>query len=65
MTAGGLACMIHGLLPFCFLHTGSQTVFALYERFTSGARRNVRPAPAKQFGARKQGLWHNELGAGI
>lgn len=26
MLAGGLACLIHGLLPFVFIRTGSDTI---------------------------------------
>jgi hypothetical protein len=46
MVLGGLACIVHGLLPFGFARTGSQTVFALYERLNSGARRSVTQASA-------------------
>ena len=30
MIAGGLACFIHGLLPFLFVTTGSATIRRLY-----------------------------------
>ena len=30
MIAGGLACLVHGLLPFCFTTSGSRRVRALY-----------------------------------
>jgi len=37
MVAGGLACFVHGFLPFLFVRTGSKTVLALHDRMT-GAR---------------------------
>lgn len=42
MVAGGLACLVHAVLPFLFERTGSDTVAALHRRMA--ARR--RPAPA-------------------
>ncbi len=41
MIIGGLACCIHGFLPFAFLTTGSRTIRALYERLSHGARHKV------------------------
>lgn len=32
MLTGGVACLIHGLLPFLFLRTGSTTVSRLHQR---------------------------------
>ena len=32
MIAGGLACAVHGVLPFLFTRTGSQTVRRLHDR---------------------------------
>lgn len=32
MMLGGIACMIHGLLPFLFVKTGSQQIGTLHER---------------------------------
>lgn len=37
MVAGGLACFVHGFLPFLFVRTGSKTVLALHARM-SGVR---------------------------
>ena len=34
MIGGGVACFVHGLLPFLFLTTGSSTVLSLYDRMT-------------------------------
>ena len=44
MVLGGLACVLHGLLPFAFPRTGSRTVFALSERMGGGGRRAATPA---------------------
>jgi hypothetical protein len=32
MIAGGLACIVHGFLPFLFERTGSQTIGMLHNR---------------------------------
>lgn len=42
MLAGGLACCLHGLLPFLFTTTGSRTVRVLYERMTRARADMVR-----------------------
>jgi hypothetical protein len=42
MLAGGVACCLHGLLPFLFTTTGSRTVRALYERMTRARADTVR-----------------------
>ncbi len=39
MLAGGLACLVHAVLPFAFVTTGSRTVMELYARM---APRNAR-----------------------
>jgi hypothetical protein len=41
MLAGGCACMLHGLLPFLFVNTGSRTVADLYERMLTHRRRSA------------------------
>ena len=52
MILGGLACMIHGLVPFLFVTTGSRTIKALHARCTSGARGGApRAAVAPSAGA--------------
>jgi hypothetical protein len=43
MLCGGVACVVHGFLPFLFMRTGSRTVLALHARMT-GARAPVLPA---------------------
>lgn len=32
MIAGGFACLLHGLLPFLFVKTGSQQISTLHDR---------------------------------
>lgn len=32
MIAGGIACLLHGLLPFLFVKTGSQQIRTLHDR---------------------------------
>ncbi|HEY2068178.1 MAG TPA: DUF6356 family protein [Rhizomicrobium sp.] len=44
MVAAGLACCLHGLLPFLFVTTGSQTVRHLHDRMITH-RSRVRAAP--------------------
>jgi hypothetical protein len=44
MVAAGFACMLHGVLPFLFVTTGSSTVRHLHDKMISG-RRRVRAAP--------------------
>jgi len=34
MIAGGLACVVHGLLPSLFVRTGSRTISRLHERLS-------------------------------
>lgn len=43
MILGGLACLVHGLLPFLFTSTGSATVRRLHERMVT--RRADKPLP--------------------
>ncbi len=46
MIVAGVACMIHGLLPFLFLTTGSRTVTELQERMVTHRVRNPDPSHA-------------------
>ena len=39
MILAGLACMLHGLLPFVFTKTGSHTIELLYQRMVTHRRR--------------------------
>lgn len=43
MVLGGLACIVHGLLPFAFETTGSKTIRRLHGRMVAN---RVRQAPA-------------------
>ena len=36
----GLACVVHALLPFLFVKTGSQQIAALYDRMVANRRHN-------------------------
>jgi hypothetical protein len=38
MIAAGFACLVHGLLPFLFVTTGSSTVHALFDRMVTSRR---------------------------
>ena len=40
MVLAGLACMVHALLPFLFVKTGSQQISALYDTMVANRRRN-------------------------
>lgn len=44
MIGGGLACLLHGLLPFLFVRTGSLQVALLHERMVTKRRRKPLPA---------------------
>lgn len=43
MVGAGLACFVHGLLPFLFTSTGSRTIAALHERMVVSRRRQSQP----------------------
>jgi len=42
LLVGGLACLVHGLLPFLCVRTGSRTVIELHDRMV--VNRSRRPA---------------------
>lgn len=44
MILGGCACLIHGLLPFLFVRTGSAQISELHETMVSNRRRKQMPA---------------------
>lgn len=44
MILGGCACLIHGLLPFLFLRTGSKQISTLHETMVTNRRRKPMPA---------------------
>jgi Family of unknown function (DUF6356) len=41
MIAGGVACLIHGLIPCWFERTGSNQVRRLYDRMVENRRKRV------------------------
>ena len=43
MILGGCACLIHGLLPFLFVKTGSAQVATLHDRMVTNRRRQAMP----------------------
>jgi hypothetical protein len=46
MIAGGLACFVHGFLPFLFTSTGSRTILALHARMMKVRAQQTKPAGA-------------------
>ena len=46
MIGAGLACLVHGLLPFLFVKTGSVAITELHQRMVASRSRKV-PADAK------------------
>lgn len=50
MIAAGLACLVHGLLPFFFTTTGSRTIALLHERMVTNRRRKSLPAITSEHG---------------
>lgn len=48
MIAGGLACLVHALLPRLFPTKGSQTIAGLHERMVSRTRRSPIASAAKR-----------------
>lgn len=44
MVLGGMACLIHGLLPFLFVKTGSAQIAGLHETMVANRRRKPMPA---------------------
>jgi hypothetical protein len=44
MITGGLACFVHGFLPFLFTSTGSRTVLALHARMMRSRPAQAKPA---------------------
>ncbi len=44
MILGGCACLVHGLLPFLFVRTGSVQISELHSVMVANRRRNVMPS---------------------
>jgi hypothetical protein len=47
MVLAGLACILHGFLPFLFVRTGSRAVLELHDRMSDGARGRLHPVVAE------------------
>jgi hypothetical protein len=46
MILGGLACLVHAVLPFLCTTTGSQTIRRLHDRMVTNRVRNIVPDAA-------------------
>lgn len=46
MILGGLACLVHGILPFLFTKTGSRIITELHDRMVTH-RSRVAPEPRR------------------
>lgn len=44
MILGGFACLLHGLLPFLFVRTGSAQIAQLHDTMVANRRRKPMPA---------------------
>ncbi|MBB3034873.1 DUF6356 family protein [Alteriqipengyuania lutimaris] len=53
MVLGGVACLLHGLLPFLFVRTGSAAVTELHDRMV--ANRVRKPTPKQEVGGQERG----------
>lgn len=42
MLVAGIACLVHAVLPFLFIRTGSRTITALYDRMVVHRDRRMR-----------------------
>jgi len=47
MILGGVACLLHGLLPFLFTKTGSRVITELHGRMVTNRNRHA-PADSRQ-----------------
>ena len=45
MVVAGLACMVHALLPFIFVHSGSEAIDELHARMQATRRRAAASKP--------------------
>ena len=48
MVFAGLACLVHGVLPFLFVRTGSRAISELNERMITNRRRATPPITTEQ-----------------
>jgi hypothetical protein len=44
MITAGMACFLHGLLPFLFVRTASQTIASLHDRMVLNRERGRKPS---------------------
>lgn len=49
MIGGGLACLVHAVLPFTFVTRGSETIAGLYERMVRSRSARAAVAPAHRL----------------
>lgn len=49
MILGGLACLVHGLVPGLFVKTGSSTIRRLHDRMVSHRRRQPDSMPGLDY----------------
>lgn len=52
MITAGIACLIHGVLPFAFKRTGSEQIAKLYDRMVLNRTRIKAPLQDRQAPAR-------------
>lgn len=55
MVFAGLACLVHAVLPFLFVRTGSATITALHERMVLHRRAPAGEQPHRASGALEAG----------
>ena len=46
MFLGSVACLLHALLPFLFVNTGSRVIAELHDRMVANRARQAAPTPA-------------------
>ncbi|HEX3809804.1 MAG TPA: DUF6356 family protein [Rhizomicrobium sp.] len=51
MMGAGLCCMLHGIFPFLFVRTGSQTVTQLHDKMVRNRMRPVAHDSSAEIGA--------------
>ena len=49
MIVGGLACIVHGLVPSLCMKTGSKTILSLHERMVSHRLRSPERMPGLDY----------------
>ena len=45
MVFAGIACLVHAVLPFLFVHTGSRAIAELNDRMVVNRRMGLHPIP--------------------